>query len=213
MHYDFFDRVPRSWTWFGCKQLKAVLAAALHCLDVGVSLSDLAAEDSPLVWLSQGFTKINGYSREDVVGHNCRFLQNECSDPDAVLQMRRAVERGEHTRVHVWNAGLDNEGFWSLVSLQPGIDEVVGAGAGAGGGPGTSPLGSKMASRGASRRVSKDSDGSDEVQPSPTPSSSAASAAPSAATAAAGGERTTRAARSLGGRAASRRSGTRAHGT
>ena len=32
------------------------------------SLSDLSADDNPLVWLSHGFTRLNGYSREDAVG-------------------------------------------------------------------------------------------------------------------------------------------------
>ncbi len=111
--------------WFSCKQLKNVLARAMHALDAGISLSDLAAEDSPLVWLSQGFTRINGYDREDAVGHNCRFLQADPSDPAAVHRMRSAIARSEHTRVHVWNEGMSGGGFWSLVSLQPALDEMI----------------------------------------------------------------------------------------
>ena len=144
----FFERVPRSWTWFNCKQLKTVLARAMDSLEVGLSLSDLMAEDCPLVWFSQGFTRINGYSREDAIGHNCRFLQCDASDPNAILRLRRAVERGEHARVQIWNEGMAAGGYWSFISLHPTSEEVRS--------PPGSVGGSTLASKAPSRRMSRE---------------------------------------------------------
>ena len=117
----FHERVPRSWTWFGCKQFKAVLTKAVNALDAALSLSDLAAEDSPLTWLSDGFTRLNGYARDVAIGHNCRFLQCDSTDPSAVRCLRTACEQGSRTRVALWNEGRTPGGFWSLISLHPAV--------------------------------------------------------------------------------------------
>ena len=160
---SFHERVPQSWTWFQSKQLKANLAAAIDALEAGISLSDLAAEDNPLVWLNRGFERINGYTREDAVGHNCRFLQVDATDPRAVAALRMAVQRGERRRVHLWNEGRSGGGYWSLVSLQPAVDEETvpfarGAGAGSSCGgsttAGTSLNTSGLASQQSSGRAS-----------------------------------------------------------
>jgi len=38
-------------------------------------LTDPSLEDNPIVSASDGFIKVTGYSREEVIPHNCRFLQ------------------------------------------------------------------------------------------------------------------------------------------
>lgn len=119
----FYEAIPRSWTWFECKQLNRTLGAALHALHVGLSLSDLAADDAPMVWLSRGFTTVNGYSHREAIGHNCRFLQADATDPASIRQLRAAVERGERARVHLYNEDRKRVGFWSVVLLHPAVGD------------------------------------------------------------------------------------------
>ena len=40
-------------------------------------LTDPSLPDNPIVYTSEGFCKLTGYRREQVVGRNCRFLQGE----------------------------------------------------------------------------------------------------------------------------------------
>ena len=75
---------PSSWCWFGCKMLQSVINTALHACNAALSLSDLKGEDALLVWIAEGFTRLHGWSRNEVIGRNCRFLQNDASDPAAV---------------------------------------------------------------------------------------------------------------------------------
>lgn len=73
--------------------------------------------------LSQGFTNVNGYSRREAIGHNCRFLQTDASDPAAVRALRTAVERGEAACIHLYNEDRKRTGFWSVISLHPAVGD------------------------------------------------------------------------------------------
>lgn len=51
-----------------------VLATHTHTHDVSHT-----GEDAPLVWITEGFSRINGWSRTEALGRNCRFLQTEAT--------------------------------------------------------------------------------------------------------------------------------------
>ena len=40
----------------------------------GITLSDPDKEDNPIVYANKAFEQITGYSNEETVGRNCRFL-------------------------------------------------------------------------------------------------------------------------------------------
>ena len=119
----FVHCVPSSWRWFGCKMLQNVMTAAMHASNAALSLSDLRGEDAPLVWIAEGFSRLNGWTRIEAIGRNCRFLQSDASDVGAIYEMRRAIAARVHTRVYLWNENIRGEGFWSMLSLSPGGDD------------------------------------------------------------------------------------------
>jgi predicted ester cyclase len=101
--------------------LVAVLTAALHCFSsVGFCLADQHAQDLPIVWVSRGFERLSGYSRHELVGHNCRKLQCEATDPEAVACLSDAIHLGQGVRTTLWNmSGAQKKGFWNCISLFP----------------------------------------------------------------------------------------------
>ena len=56
-----------------------------------LAISDPTLDDNPLVYVSDAFERLTGYSREVVVGRNCRFLQGEDTDPEAVKKIGEAI--------------------------------------------------------------------------------------------------------------------------
>ena len=48
---------------------------ALESTSCGVVISDNQQKDNPLIYVNKGFELVTGYSREEIVGLNCRFLQ------------------------------------------------------------------------------------------------------------------------------------------
>ena len=121
----FIHCVPRSWRWFGGKNFLTALTTALHASQVGISISDMRGEDAPLVWTSEGFYRLNGFTRVQAIGRNCRFLQSDASDFGAVYEMRRVMNKRIHTRVYLWNEALGGEGFWTLLTLRPGSHDAI----------------------------------------------------------------------------------------
>ena len=68
---------------------------------------------------------MTGYSREEVVGRNCRFLQGPLTDRDTVARIREAVSAGSEITVKLVNYKKDGTKFWNLFHLAPVHDIQV----------------------------------------------------------------------------------------
>lgn len=96
-------------------QLTKVLAGLRHTFVV----ADYTLPDCPLVFASEGFLQMTGYSADEVLGHNCRFLQGEGTDPAQVTVLREAVVKGEGCSVRLLNYKRDGTPFWNLLTMTP----------------------------------------------------------------------------------------------
>jgi PAS domain S-box-containing protein len=107
----------------GSRSLKipdaTVLAAALDAAHVAVTITDIAAPDSPLVYVNAAFEAITGYDRAEVLGRNCRFLQGPETDPEAVETLRAAIATRRRCDVELLNYRRDGEAFWNSLHLAP----------------------------------------------------------------------------------------------
>jgi len=73
----------------------------------------------PLVYASDGFYQMTGYGPDEVLGHNCRFLQGEGTDPKEVQKIREAIKKGEAISVRLLNYRKDGTPFWNLLTMTP----------------------------------------------------------------------------------------------
>ena len=85
----------------------------------GITISDLRLPDNPLVYVNRGFTEITGYSRQESIGRNCRYLQGRDSDPEAVARIREAIAARRPCIVEILNYRHDGSPFWNRLSLTP----------------------------------------------------------------------------------------------
>jgi len=72
-----------------------------------------------IVFASQGFLDITGYSMGQVLGRNCRFLQGPRTDPAAVAKIRKGVAAGADTSVALLNYKADGTAFWNQFFVAP----------------------------------------------------------------------------------------------
>lgn len=77
----FVHRLPASWKWFDSKLMEETLTSAVHALDVAFTMVDVTAYDQPMVWLSRGFERMTGLSRNEAGGRNCRLAGGKCPPP------------------------------------------------------------------------------------------------------------------------------------
>ena len=82
-------------------------------------LTDPRLPDNPIVYCSDSFCELTGYTRNEVIGRNCRFLQTIGTDPSAVEQVRRAIESGTDCTTVMLNAKADGTTFWNRFFVAP----------------------------------------------------------------------------------------------
>jgi PAS domain S-box-containing protein len=101
----------------------ALLMAALRSTNDGVVIADAKIGDQPLIYVNPAFSLITGYSYEETVGKNCRFLQGEERNQPELSVLRDAVKRGTECRVILRNFRKDGSPFWNELHIAPIRDE------------------------------------------------------------------------------------------
>lgn len=100
-----------------------VLTQILDSCVNGVTLSDPDLEDSPIVYANKAFEDICGYSQEEIIGHNCRFLQGTDRDQPELDRLRAAIKKGEPVEVTLRNYRKNGELFYNRLVVKPLFDE------------------------------------------------------------------------------------------
>lgn len=95
------------------KQDLALLIKALDASISGVILTDHQQPDNPIIYCNKAFEQISGYSREEIIGHNCRFLQKDDRNQPQREVLRKAVAAGENAVVEIRNYRKDGTLFWN----------------------------------------------------------------------------------------------------
>ena len=99
-----------------------VLSSILDECVNGVTLADPDMEDAPIVYANKAFERLTGYSQEDIIGHNCRFLQGEDRDQPARYEIQKAMESHEAIEVTLRNYKKDGTLFFNKLKITPLFD-------------------------------------------------------------------------------------------
>lgn len=86
---------------------------ALQTAQQNFVVTDPSLPDNPIVYATQGFLNLTGYTLDQVLGRNCRFLQGPETDPKAVEKIRNAIEEGSDMSVCLLNYRVDGTTFWN----------------------------------------------------------------------------------------------------
>ena len=96
--------------------------AAIEMTRMPMVVSDPNLPDNPIVFANQAFLNTTGYTMEEVIHRNCRFLQGERTDPEAVARIRRAIVDRTDLSVELLNYRKDGTMFWNALFLSPIFD-------------------------------------------------------------------------------------------
>ncbi|QFU84152.1 bacterio-opsin activator domain-containing protein [Natronorubrum aibiense] len=102
---------------------RAVKDRAINEAPVGITISDPDLEDNPLVYVNDAYQEMTGYSFDEVVGRNCRFLQGDDSSETAIAEMAAAIDEERPVTVELENYRKDGTSFWNEVTIAPVRDE------------------------------------------------------------------------------------------
>ena len=92
---------------------------ALESTSCGVVISDNTQKDNPLIYVNKGFELVTGYTREEVIGLNCRFLQADENDQPQLEILRHAIRSGTDCQVILKNYRKDGTLFYNELNISP----------------------------------------------------------------------------------------------
>lgn len=99
-------------------------AAAFKATRMPMIVTDPNQDDNPIIFCNAAFERLTGYSSDEVVGRNCRFLQGPETSRAAVGRIREAVEAGSDIAIDILNYRKDGASFWNALFLSPVRDEA-----------------------------------------------------------------------------------------
>ena len=104
------------------KQLR-LYKRAVDASSSGVVIADITWPDMPVTYVNYAFERLTGYSSDEAIGHNCRFLQGTERDELAIKQIRHAIAARQECSVVLKNYRKDGSIFWNNLYLAPVPDE------------------------------------------------------------------------------------------
>jgi PAS domain S-box-containing protein len=87
-----------------------------------IVISEMTLPGAPMIYVNEEFCNTTGYSREESIGRNCRFLQGPLTEPEAVEHIRNSISKVESCSVKLINYRKNGETFYNLLSLKPVLD-------------------------------------------------------------------------------------------
>lgn len=99
-------------------------AAAFKATRMPMIVTDPSQADNPIIFCNAAFLRLTGYSDDEVIGRNCRFLQGPDTDRDTVAKIRDNIAAGQDVAVDILNYRKDGSTFWNAVFISPVRDET-----------------------------------------------------------------------------------------
>jgi PAS domain S-box-containing protein len=82
-------------------------------------ISDPRLEDNPIVACNDAFLALTGYAREEIIGHNCRFMVGPDTEPLLTEVLREGIRNQTPTMVEILNYKKDGTPFRNAVMVAP----------------------------------------------------------------------------------------------
>jgi len=91
-------------------------------VEMSVVFSDPSLPDNPMIFVSDEFEDQTGYSAEEAIGRNCRFLQGPDTNPHAIEAIRHGLKAGTRFTIDILNYRKDGSPFLNRLRIRPIFD-------------------------------------------------------------------------------------------
>ncbi len=89
----------------------------------GIFITDTAAPNNPIIYANPALEKITGYTAEEIIGRNPRFVLREDTAQTDLRNLQDAMAAGEECQVVLRSYRKDGSLFWNELSVSPVRDE------------------------------------------------------------------------------------------
>ncbi|KTS37002.1 histidine kinase [Methylobacterium indicum] len=99
-----------------------IFFAAVEMTRMPMIVTDPRQPDNPIIFANQAFRGMTGYTPEELVGRNCRFLQGPETDRETVAEVRRAIAERKEIATEILNYRKNGSTFWNALFISPVYD-------------------------------------------------------------------------------------------
>ncbi|GAA3894623.1 hypothetical protein GCM10022228_02200 [Halomonas cibimaris] len=102
----------------------ALLERIVDASEDGIVVAEQEGDENILIYVNKGFERLTGYSADEILYRDCRFLQGDDRDQEALDAIRRALKQGLPSRQVLRNYKKDGTMFYNELSITPVFDEA-----------------------------------------------------------------------------------------
>lgn len=100
-----------------------LLQLVINASNDGIVVAEQEGEDNIVIYVNPAFEKLTGYSADEVLYQDCRFLQSGDRDQPGLEAIRQALGQGQPCRQVLRNYRKDGSHFWNELSITPVFNE------------------------------------------------------------------------------------------
>lgn len=105
--------------------------SVLDQADDVVIITEIEPLDEPfgpkIVYVNHAFTKLTGYTEEEILGKTPRVLQGDKTDKNTLRLIREALEKKESIHVELLNYAKDKTEYWldfTIIPIKDGVGDI-----------------------------------------------------------------------------------------
>ncbi|NNA95982.1 PAS domain-containing protein [Pseudomonas gessardii] len=103
-----------------------LMQIVINASNDGIVVAEREGQDKPLIYVNPAFERLTGYSLDDILYQDCRFLQSGDRDQPALMAIREALDSGGACREILRNYRKDGTHFWNELSLSTVYNQADG---------------------------------------------------------------------------------------
>ncbi|WP_294739516.1 PAS domain-containing protein [uncultured Pseudomonas sp.] len=94
-----------------------LMQLVINASNDGIVVAEREGRDKPLIYVNPAFERMTGYTLDEILYQDCRFLQSGDRDQPGLMAVREALDRGGACREILRNYRKDGTHFWNELSL------------------------------------------------------------------------------------------------
>lgn len=101
-----------------------LLQLVIEASNDGIVVAEREGEDNILIYANPAFERLTGYTVDDILYQDCRFLQGDDRDQPGLTAIRQAIRCDLPSREIIRNYRKDGSAFWNELSITPAFNEA-----------------------------------------------------------------------------------------